>query len=236
MLIRGYHVFPPDNLGLTVLKFLGVALQCVRKFGVPKNFIHDRGYHNFPSKIFGLTVPKYFIGEHMRVLEEIFYQKLSCIGRGASRFCRNFLSHRTETKIFVKDLSRFPENFWYRKNLWIRGGISRFSIEIFMSRSTEKIRGHPFNVSENLGYRKNLIIIGGITFYRQYFFGLTVPNFHRRTLSRFRRNLLSKTFMHRKGGITILSKYFVSQERNKNLCKGPLPFSRKFLVSKKFMD
>ena len=145
------------------------SLQGFRKLGVSKKFIHNRGYHVLPSKFFGLTVPKYFIGEHFRVSEKIFYQKLSCIGRRASRFCRNFLSHRTETKIFVKDLFRFPENFWYRKKLWIWGGISRFSIEVFMSRSTEKIRGHPFNVSENLGYRKNFFMIGVIKFFCRKF-------------------------------------------------------------------
>ena len=60
--------------------------------------------------------------------------------RGASRFCLNFLSHRTETKSFVKEPFCFPEIFWYRKNLWIRGGISRFSVEIFMSHSAENFR------------------------------------------------------------------------------------------------
>ena len=89
--------------------------------------------------------------------------------RGASRFCRIFLSHLTETESFVKEHFCLPENCWYRKNLWIRGGISRFSVEIFMSHSTEKIREHPFNVSENLGYRKILCIIGGITIFRRKF-------------------------------------------------------------------
>ena len=40
--------------------------------------------------------------------------------------------------------------------------------------------------------------------------------------------------MHRGGGgITILSKFFVSQDRNEKLCKGTLLFCRKFLVSQK---
>ena len=78
------------------------SLQCFRKFGESKNFLHDRGYHIFPSKIFGLTEPKYFIGEHCAVSEKLFYWKFSCIGGGASRFCRIILSHRTETTIFVK--------------------------------------------------------------------------------------------------------------------------------------
>ena len=78
---------------------------------------------------FCLTVPKYFIGEHFGVSEKFFYRKFSCIGGGgASRFCRNFLSHRTEMKSFVKEPFCFPEIFGIEKNLWIRGGISRFSV------------------------------------------------------------------------------------------------------------
>ena len=32
--------------------------------------------------------------------------------------------------------------------------MSRLSVEIFLSHSAEKFRGHPFNDSENLWYRK----------------------------------------------------------------------------------
>ena len=44
------------------LKNSWASLQCFRKFGVSKNFMHTRGYHVFPSKIFCLTVPKIFVG------------------------------------------------------------------------------------------------------------------------------------------------------------------------------
>ena len=43
-------------------KISWASLQCFRKFGVSKNFMHTRGYHVFPSKIFCLTVPKNFVG------------------------------------------------------------------------------------------------------------------------------------------------------------------------------
>ena len=45
------------------------SLQCFRKFGVLKNFMHNRGYHKFPSKIFCLTVPKKFRGHPFNVSE-----------------------------------------------------------------------------------------------------------------------------------------------------------------------
>ena len=38
------------------------SLQWFRKFGVSKNFMHNRGYHVFPSNNDGLTVPKNFAG------------------------------------------------------------------------------------------------------------------------------------------------------------------------------
>ena len=50
-----------------------------------------------------------------------------------------FRSHRTETKSFVKK-PVFQKIFGIEKNLWIGGGISRFSVEIFISLSAEKFR------------------------------------------------------------------------------------------------
>ena len=44
-------------------KILWASLQCFRKFGVSKNFMHTRGYHVFPSKIFCLTMPINLVGE-----------------------------------------------------------------------------------------------------------------------------------------------------------------------------
>ena len=38
------------------------SLQCFRKIGVSKNFMHNRGYQVFAAEIFGLTVPKQFVG------------------------------------------------------------------------------------------------------------------------------------------------------------------------------
>ena len=117
-------------------------LYCCNNFGYRKSLDKGGGSITIFCRSFCLTVPKYFIGEHFGVSEEFFYRKFSCIGRwgGASRFCRNFLSHRTETKSFVKEPFCFPEIFRDRKNLWIRGGISRFSVEIFMSHSAENFR------------------------------------------------------------------------------------------------
>ena len=69
--------------GITVLSELFVSqcrkiswasLQCFRKFGTSKTFMHNRGYHNFPSKIFCLTVPKNFVGILLNVSENLGYR------------------------------------------------------------------------------------------------------------------------------------------------------------------
>ena len=122
--------------------------------------------------------------------------------RGASRFCRIFLSHRTEMESFVKEHFCLPENCWYRKNLWIRGGISRFSVEIFMSHSAEKFRkGILLFLRKNLVSKSYMDEKGGgvITFSRRKF----LVSQHREnswaSLQCFRKFGVSKNFMHNRG-------------------------------------
>ena len=114
--------------------------------------------------------------ESTLLFQKIVLSKIFIHRRGPSRFCRNFLSHRTETKSFVKERFCFSENFWYRKIFWIRGGISRFSVEIFMSHSAERFRKgillffRKFLVSKSLMDEK-----GGYHVFPSKIFGLTVP-------------------------------------------------------------
>ena len=111
------------------------TILCYRKIFVGKNlWIRGKGYHDFPSKKFCLTVPKCFVGEHFGVWDKNFCQKTSCIGGWASRFCQNFLSHRTEMKSFVKEPFCFPENFWCRKKyMEKRGHITIFRRSFYVS-------------------------------------------------------------------------------------------------------
>ena len=93
------------------------TILCFRRFLIGKNnsWIRGGGGITIFRRSFCLTVPKYFIGEHFGVPEKFFYRTFSCIGGGHLGFCRNFLSHRTETKNFVKESFCSPEVFWYRK-------------------------------------------------------------------------------------------------------------------------
>ena len=142
---------------------------------------------------------------------------------GASLFCRKFLSYRTETKSFVKEPFCFPEKIWYRKSLWIRGGVSRSSVEIFWSHSAEKFFGQPFNVSESLRYRKNLCIIGGITFLRRKLLAAQRRKLSWASLQCFRNVGVSKNSMHIRGYHNYPSKISVSHCQ-KTLERNPLVF------------
>ena len=51
-IIGGITSFRRKFLVSQCRKILWASLQCLRKFGVSKNFMHNRGYHKFPSKIF----------------------------------------------------------------------------------------------------------------------------------------------------------------------------------------
>ena len=58
-------------------------------------------------------------------------------------------------------MSCVSENLGYRKGLDKKGGVSRFSIEIYLSDSAEELRRGTLSCFTNIGYRKRLWIRGG---------------------------------------------------------------------------
>ena len=151
------------------------TILCFRKFRVGKNILWIRrgGGETIFRRSFCLTVPKYFIGEHFGVSEKFFYRKFSCIGggRGISRFCRNFLSHRTETKSFVKEPSCFPEIFWYRKKfMHKRGLITILSKFLCLTVPKTFVRESPTVFEKNSIKKSFMDEKGGITFFPRKFF------------------------------------------------------------------
>ena len=92
-----------------------------RKFLVSKQFLWIRGgeVSRFSVEKFLSHCTKTFPWRTLWCFRKFFLSKIFMLRRGgASRFCRNFLSHRTETKSFVKEPFCFPENFWYRKKIY----------------------------------------------------------------------------------------------------------------------
>ena len=61
-IIEGNTIFRRKLFVSQCRKILWASLQCFRKFGLSKIFMHNRGYFNFSSKTFCLTVPKNFVG------------------------------------------------------------------------------------------------------------------------------------------------------------------------------
>ena len=100
------------------------------------------GCQDFPPKVFCLTVPNISVGEAFSVAidsgVEKFWIRVGGGGRGYQDFPSIFLSHSAENVRRGILLCRVSEKLPLRKSLWIRGGVSRLSIEIFLSHRAEK--------------------------------------------------------------------------------------------------
>ena len=80
------------------------------------------------------------------------------------------MSHRTQTKSFVEEPFCFSDFFWYRKKkLWIRGGLSRFSVEIFTSHIAENFREGILLFGEKFWFQKVLWVKRGLS---RFFVGI----------------------------------------------------------------
>ena len=112
---KGYHISPSETfLSHSSEKFRWGTLRCIRRIRVSKNSMHERGrvYHISQSKTFCHTVPKNFLGEHFGVSEIFGYRNILCI--------------RERERERERD-----------REGW---GVSRFSVENFLSPSSDKIR------------------------------------------------------------------------------------------------
>ena len=77
-------------------KILWATLQCFRKFGVSKIFMHKKGISLFSVDFFCFTVPIKFVGEPLRVSKKFWYRKFLCIGGGHHGFVDFFSQDRNE--------------------------------------------------------------------------------------------------------------------------------------------
>ena len=98
-------------------------------------------YQDFPSKTFCLTVPKNLVGEPFSVSLISGIEKFYALEGYVTIFCRIFLSRSTEKLCGGTLLCCVSESFRYGISLWIRrGGVSKFSVENFLSHSSKKFR------------------------------------------------------------------------------------------------
>ena len=145
----GIEIFQANDVGsFTVLlktffltgrkKLRRGTMLCFRKILVGKKFLCIRGGGGitiFRRKVF-VSLYQNISLDNTLVFQKIFCNRnFSCIGEGgASRFCRKFLSHRTQTESFVKEPFCFPESFGYGKKFMDkRGHITIFSRNFHVS-------------------------------------------------------------------------------------------------------
>ena len=149
-----------------------------QKISGRQNYFMDKrgGGITIFRRSFCLTVPKYFIAEHFGVSEKFFYRKFSCIGGGGHHgFVEFFLSHRTETKSFVKEPYCFPEIFWYRKKIMDRRGFITIFSRNFHVSQCQKISWASLQCFRKFGVSKKLMHNRGFHNFSSKIFCLTVP-------------------------------------------------------------
>ena len=134
-----------------------------------------------------------------------------------------FLSHSAD-KIRRRTLLCFGRILVSKSFKQSRGEASRFCRKFFNLTGPKKLRQGTILCFRKFLVGKNILwISGGYHDFPSNFLSHYTEIFRWRTLWCFRKILLSEIFMHRRGGgILVLSNFFISQDRNEELCKGTL--------------
>ena len=152
--------------------FVGESFTVAIISGIGKVWIRG-GNHDFPSVLSHCI--EIFHWRTLWCFRKILSSKIFMHRRGASRFCRNFLSHRTETKSFVKEPFCFPEIFWYRKKFMDkRGHITSFRRKFLVSQC-RKISWASLKCFRKFRVSKNFMHTRGYHVFPSKSFCLTVP-------------------------------------------------------------
>ena len=163
-------------------------------------------------------MPKNFVGEHFCVPEKFWYRKLLGTREGGKYhiFPSKFL-YFTVPKIFVGEpfivslisgIESFYASEGYVKNFDFLSNFFRLTVpKFFLGESFSFSFISPIKKFWKGGGREYLDFASKILSHCNKIF-------HWRTLWSFRKVLLLKIFMHRRRGILVLSKFFVSQNRN----------------------
>ena len=117
------------------------------------------GHHGFSSKSFCLTVPKITVGEHFGVSGKFRNRKNLCIREGEGiTFLRRKLFVTQYRKISLGNTSVYQRNSGIEK-LYAREreGGSRFTVENFLSHSTEKFRWGTLRCIRKFRLSKNFM-------------------------------------------------------------------------------
>ena len=125
------------------------------------------------------------------------------------------------------------------EKVWIRGGgggYQDFLSNIFWLTVPKNFVGEPSSVSLISGTEKVRIREGGVSRFSVEVFVSLYRSISLENTLVFQKNSFIENFHALEGGITVLSDFFVSQDRNGKLYKATLLFSGNFLVSKKIYE
>ena len=169
----------------------------------------------------------------LRVSQNFMHKKVISLNS-----VEKFLSHSAD-KIRRGEHFCVSKEFWYRNFSSKGGGKLHGFVKNFLSHRTEKTLPGKHSVFQKIsGREKNFMDKRGgevSRFSVEKFLSHCTKIFYWRTLWCFGKILLLKIFRHRRG-ITVLPKFFVSQDQNEKLFKGTLLFPENFWYRKKFMD
>ena len=109
----------------------------------------------------------------------------------------------------------------------------------FISQDRKKLRQGNILCFRKFLVGKNILWIRGgrdISIFRRKVFVALYRNISLENTLVFQKNSCIEIFHALEGGTTVLSKIFVSEDRNEKLCKGTLLFPENFWYRKKIMD
>ena len=124
----------------------------------------------------------------------------------------------TVPKTFVREPHSLWEKFWFQEVLWMKRGVSRFSVELFWSHSAENFRQRILLfLRKKLVWKSFMDEKGGITFLRRIILVSQCRKNSWASLQCFRKFGVSKNFMHNRDITFFRRIFFVSQSRNLSL-------------------
>ena len=140
-------------------------ISCRQKYFMDKR---GRGYHDFPSKSLSHCT-KIFHWRTLWCLRKILLS-IDFLHRGVrviTVLSKFFVSHDQNEKLRKGTLLSSGSSLVSKKNLWIRGGLSRFSVEIFVFHSVENFpKGMLLFLRKFLFSKRFMDKKVGITFFR----------------------------------------------------------------------
>ena len=199
---RGYHDILSKLFCLTVLKKIVGGLFCFRKFLDQKNCI--RWCNTILSKNDFLTLAKNFVGRLLPFRKFLVSKHLKD-RRGLSFFTvENFLSH--SAKKFRRGALLFQKFSGLEK---LHKMVYHDFVEKWFSHSTEKFRTGTLCLSESFWYRNIWRKRGGYHLIPSIFIlSHSAGNFRKGTILCFRKFLVSKDFMQKRGDHDFVWQFF----------------------------